>query len=117
MFLEFGKAISFLLCILSLYRAAIGAFFVPGALWEERLYIALVKLALAACMCGLSGLLFTWPVRTNPGRGQPFTATLPMRMFFWSSACIAILFFSSWYLGDLAQQAAPFISNRSLQRF
>jgi hypothetical protein len=42
---------------------------------------------------------------------------LPVRFFYWSSAAIAVLFLSSWYFGDLVQQAAPFISNRTLPRF
>jgi hypothetical protein len=37
-----------------------------------------------------------------------------VRMFFWSSGCIAVLFLASWYLADLGQQGAPFISGRPL---
>ena len=117
MLLDLTKALSFFACIAVTYHAAIHTFFVPGARWQERLALALLKLALAACVCFLSGMVFTWPVRTNPDRALALTATLPVRFFFWSAAAIAVLFFSSWYFSDLAQQAAPFISNRTLQGF
>jgi hypothetical protein len=116
MFLDLTKALSFFACIVVVYHAAIHTFFVPGAKWEERLALALLKLALAACVCFLSAMLFTWPVRSNPDRGLPLTQTLPVRFFFWSSAAIVALFLSSWYFSDLFQQAAPFISSRTLQR-
>ena len=115
--LELGKAACFFLCIVSLYGAAIHAFFVPGSGWRERMLLASMRLAWAAYVCFMSGLVFTLPLRSNPDRGQRLTATLPVRLFFWSSACIVALFLSSWYLGDLVQQAAPFISTRTLQRF
>ena len=76
-----------------------------------------LKLALAACVCFLSGMLFTWPTRTNPDRGLALNSTLPVRFFFWSAAGIAVLFCCSWYFTDLVQQAAPFISSRSVQSF
>ena len=117
MLLDLGKALSFFACIAFVYHAAIHTFFVPGARWEDRLAFALMKLALAACACFLSGMVFTWPSRTNPDSGLALTSTLPVRFLFWSTAVIAALFISSWYLGDLAQQAAPFISSRTLQRF
>jgi hypothetical protein len=115
--LELGKAACFFLCLASLYQAAIHAFFVPGARWEERMLFAALRLAWAAYICCMSGLVFTLPLRSNPDRGQPLTATLPVRLFFWSSGCILVLFFTSWYLTDLGQHAAPFISSRDLQRF
>jgi hypothetical protein len=115
--LELGKAACFFLCILSLYEAAIHAFFVPGARWEERMLLATLRLGWAAYICFMSGLLFRIPLRSNPDRGQRLTATLPVRLFIWSSACIVVLFFSSWCLADLGQRAAPFISDRTLQRF
>ena len=115
--LELGKAACFFLCLASLYEAAIRAFFVPGARWQERLLMALIRLGWAAYVCLMSGLLFRIPLRNNPDRGQQLIATLPVRLFLWSSACIVVLFFSSWYLADLGQQAAPFISDRALQRF
>ena len=117
MLLDLGKAFSFFACIVVVYHAAIHTFFLPGAKWEERLALALLKLALAACVCFLSGMVFTFPTRSNPDRGLALTSTLPVRFFFWSSAAIMALFLASWYFGDLVQQAAPFISSRTLERF
>ena len=98
MLLEIGKALSFFVSILSLYRVAIGAFFVPGSVWDDRLATGVYRLAIAACACFTSGLLFTWPAQSNPEAGQPLTSTLPVRLFFWSAAGIGMLFVSTWYL-------------------
>jgi hypothetical protein len=115
--LDLAKALSFFACIVVVYHAAIHTFFVPGLKWEERLALAVLKLALAACVCFLSGMVFTWPTRTNPDRGLALTATLPVRFFLWSAAGIAVLFICSWYYSDLAQQAGPFVSTRTLKPF
>jgi hypothetical protein len=96
--LDLAKALSFFASILSLYWVTVSAFFIPGARWEERLILALSKLALAACISFASGLLFCWPSPSNPTRGQALTSTLPVRLFFWSTAGIAVLFATSWYL-------------------
>lgn len=117
MLFDLTKAFSFFACIVVVYHAAINTFFVPGIKWEERLTLALLKLAFAACVCFLSGMIFTMPIRTNPDRALALTATLPVRFFFWSAAGIIVLFFCSWYFTDLVQQAAPFISSRTLHSF
>ena len=117
MILELSKAVSFFLCILSLCGAAMHAFFVPGASWEERFAIAGVRLALAAYVCVMSGLVFTLPVRSNPERGKPLASSLPVRLFLWCSAGIVGLLLMSWFLGDMVQQASPFVSDRTLERF
>jgi len=93
--LELGKAACFFFCLASLYQAAIHAFFVPGARWEDRMLFAELRLAWAAYICFMSGLVFTLPLRGNPDRGQRLTATLPVRLLFWSSGGIAVLFFTS----------------------
>ncbi len=103
--LELAKAVSFLVCILSLYWAAISAFFVPGAQWEERLWISAFKLLAAAAISFYSGMVFSWPSRTNPTAFQRLTSTLPVRVFFWALAGIAVLFTLSWYLADSESQA------------
>jgi hypothetical protein len=103
--LELAKAVSFLVCILSLYWAAISAFFVPGTQWEERLWIAAFKLLAAAAICFYSGMVFSWPSRSNPTAFQRLTATMPVRLFFWSLAGIAVMFALSWYLADAEAQA------------
>ena len=98
MLLEVAKPLSFLLSILSLYPVALSAFFDPGARWEERLLLALPKVAEAACICFLSGILFAWPARSNPDRDQPLTSTLPVRLFLWAMPGMALLFAISWYI-------------------
>lgn len=84
MFLELGKAVSFMLSILSLYPVLVSAFFVPGTRWEERLSLAMVRIALAGCVCFLSGMLFCGGERHRRDAGQTLMRTLPVRMFFWT---------------------------------
>jgi hypothetical protein len=96
--LELSKALSFFASIVSLYSAAIYAFFDPAARWEERLWVMLSKLAIAACICFCSGLLFCWPSPTNPDAEQSLTSTLPVQMFFWAAAGIGVAFVAFWYL-------------------
>jgi hypothetical protein len=110
MILELGKALSFLLSIVSIYWLAVSAFFVPGSRWEERLALALLKLAIAGCVCFCSGLLFCWPLRRGRKRTR-LTATLPVQLFFWAASGIAVLFVGTWYLTDLAQQAYPYVTD------
>lgn len=117
MLLDLSKAAFFLVSMLSLFHAAVVAFFLTGVSWHERLITTLIYLAFAATVCLFTGLLFAWPSQSNPDRGQPLVSTLPVRLLLWSSVLIAVLFFSSWYLGDLVQSASPFISDRTLQRF
>lgn len=112
--LDLAKAACFFFCILVLCRAAMHAFFDPGARLQDRILLALVHLFLAACVSVFSGFVFTWPVRSNPEYGHRLISTLPVRVFLWGAAGIIALFIVSWYLGDLAQQAAPFISDRTL---
>ncbi|HEX3891211.1 MAG TPA: hypothetical protein VHW46_01445 [Terracidiphilus sp.] len=100
MALELTRALSFFLSILSLYWVAISAFFVPGSRWQDRLLLALVRLAFAACVCFFSGLLFSWPSRTQRRSHQPIVSTLPVQLFFWTLAGVALLFIGSWYLAS-----------------
>ncbi len=98
MLLDLTRALSFFLSLVSLYWVTISAFFVPGASLQERLVTALLRLAFAACVSFFSGLLFSWPSRTQRESHQPLLSTLPVQLFFWALAGIAILFLSSWYL-------------------
>jgi hypothetical protein len=99
MVLELSRALSFFLSILSLYPVLTSAFFVPGSHWQDRLAMSLLRIALAACVCFISGLLFSWPSPANPA-GQSLTSTLPVRMFLWTLTGMAILFAVSWYLEE-----------------
>jgi len=114
--LDLAKAASFFFCILVIYEACIHAFFDPSSPLHDRILLALAYLFFAACVSVFSGFIFTWPVRSNPEYGRGLLSTLPVRVFLWASVAIVALFLSSWYLGDLARQAAPFISDRSIQR-
>jgi hypothetical protein len=98
MLLELSKALSFLASIMSLYWVAVNAFFASGVRWEERLTIALAKLAIAACICFFSGLLFRWPSRSNPDAGQSLTSTMPVQLFFWVVGFIVVFFAASWWI-------------------
>ena len=89
--LELAKAVSFLICILSLYWAGFSAFFVPGSRWEERMWVAGFKLLAAAAICFYSGMVFSWPSKANPTAFQRLTATMPVRLFFWALAGIAVV--------------------------
>jgi hypothetical protein len=105
MLLELARPLSFIASMLSLYPVLVSAFFVPGSHWEERLGFALLYVALAACICFASGILFAWPVRSGPesaapDAGQGLLSTLPVRLFFWAMTAMAILFAVSWYLEE-----------------
>ncbi len=117
MLLDLAKAVAFFFCILVLCQSALYAFFVPGTHWRERLMYALVRLAFAACVCLLSGIVFTLPVRANPDRNQPLAQSMPVRLYLWSLVGISILFAMAWYLADLAAQCGHFITLRNYENF
>ena len=98
MLLDLSRALSFFVGIVSLYWAGISAFFEPATGWNERLLTTLVRLSVSAGVCLLSGLLFTWPVKSRLRTPRSLMSALPMQLFFWGSMVIAILFVSSWYL-------------------
>jgi hypothetical protein len=99
MLLELAKPLTFFVSMLSLYPVLVAAFFVPGTRWEERLVTALLHIALAGCMCLMSGLVFSQPSPENP-QGERLMATLPIRMFIWAMVGMALLFALSWYLDE-----------------
>jgi len=86
--------------MLSLYPVMMSAFFVPGSPWEERLEMALLRVGFAACICFASGILFSWPSRVTPEPAEPLLSTLPVRLFLWALAGMAILFVLTWYLEE-----------------
>ena len=98
--LDFSKAISFFFSILSLYWVMLSAFFVPGSRWQERLAVCLLRVALAACICFASGLLFTArPAGDGKIERSPI-ATLPVQLFFWALGGMTVLFVLSWYIEE-----------------
>jgi hypothetical protein len=94
--LELARPLSFLLSLLSLYPVLLSAFFVPGTRWEERLETALLRAALAGCVCFASGMLYAWPAPA--GGHERLMQTLPVRVFLWAVAGMTVLFMLSWYL-------------------
>jgi hypothetical protein len=102
MLLELLRPISFFLSMLSLYPVLASAFFVPGARWEERLAMALLRVTMAACICFSSGILYSLPEPHRAGAHsqskEALLSTLPVRMFFYSVGGMAILFLLSWWL-------------------
>ena len=95
---EIGKAVSFILSILSLYPLILSAFFVPGTSWPDRLSMSMGRIGIAACCCFASGLFFQRQPRWQGDPGEPLLHTLPVRMFLWTLAGVAVLFLLSWYL-------------------
>ena len=98
MLLELLRPLSFLLSILSLYTVMMNAFFVPGIRWEERLWMALLRVGFAGCVCFSSGILYSWPTHVPGFQTEPLLSTLPIRLFFWTVLGVALLFALSWYL-------------------
>jgi hypothetical protein len=96
--LELTKAATFFACLFSLYWGTLSAFFVLGPHWQDRFFLLLAKLALAAAVCLLSALIFRLPISSNPDANQPITSTLPMKLFFWAAPILLFLFVASWYL-------------------
>ena len=93
MLLELLRPGSFLLSMLSLYPVLVSAFFVQGTRWEERVWMALLRLAVAGCLCFASGLLYR-----REAQGERLLATLPVRLFFCGVGGMAVLFCLSWWL-------------------
>jgi hypothetical protein len=100
MLLDLGKAVSLALSILSLYPVMLSAFFVPGTRWDDRLYLSLLKIASAACVCFASGLLFLMRPRPTLRTFCAVFSTLPVRIFFWAMGAMTVLFIVSWYLEE-----------------
>jgi len=98
MLLELLRPLSFFLSMLSLYPVMLSAFFEPGTRWEDRLEMALLRVVFAACVCFASGLLYSWHSPSLHEPPEPLLSTLPMRLFLWALAGMAVLFVLSWYL-------------------
>ena len=98
--LEIGKAIGLILSMLSLYPVVISAFFVPGTRWQERLILSLVKIAISACICFTSGLLFL--PKSTPGQDfeDRIMSTPPVRIFCWAMVAVVVLFIVAWYIEE-----------------
>lgn len=118
MVLELAQPIAFLLSILSLYSVFHAAFLTPASL-DDRIHHALLRLAFAAAIAVVSAYIFReadlqadarfdaeFAAHFGRGFGSPSTqpptpslvTTLPLRLFCWTVAAMAVLFAVSWYV-------------------
>jgi hypothetical protein len=105
MLFDLTKALSFFVSMLALYPVVAGAFFVPGSHWQDRLILAAARMGLAGCLALVSGILFAkpWLNQDGPGQdgaGRRLMAALPVRIYFWTTLGVAVLFLLSWYLEE-----------------
>ena len=98
MLLELGKFASLLLSILSLIALFYAAFLLPASGFEERILASLEMVSLAACVCWASGWIFyRWEQKAGV-ENTSVAASLPVKLFWWTSGAILVLFLISWYL-------------------
>ncbi len=92
------KPVTFISCILSLFVVFHTAFLAPFSDMHRRICDTLARLALAATICLISGLIFRKATQ-EPHSGQTrLAATLPVQVFCWASGGMLILLVVSWYL-------------------
>jgi hypothetical protein len=98
-FRELAKVVALVLTILSIYALLGSVFFVPGSSWQQRVLTSIETLAMTACVCFASGLLFSITAESVKGQeGPPVTRTLPVQLFFWSLGGVVLMFLLSRYL-------------------
>ena len=103
MLLEVAKPLALMICLLSLCALFHTALLVPGSLellvpgpaLHDRILDSLLLLVLSAGICIVSGMIFN---EAAPEPRQPLSATLPLKIFYWASAGMLLLFVISWYL-------------------
>lgn len=98
MFAEVAKPVSLMLCIMSLYAVFHSAFLYPDGDLEQKILGSLGRLALAAGVSLLSGLIFRQGMPTQTRHPVRLRMMLPMQLFFWAAGLMLILFVVSWYL-------------------
>ena len=98
MFRELAKLAALVLTILSIYALVVSAFFVPGSPWNARLLSSIETLAMTACVCFASGLLFSITGDSSPPPIRTVARTLPVQLFFWSLGGVVLMFLLSRYL-------------------
>jgi len=98
MFVELAKPLALVFCILALYAVFHAAFLDPASDLQQRICDSLDRLALAAGISLVSGLIFREATPEPCAGGRPLTATLPVQMFYWASGIMLVLFVVSWYL-------------------
>lgn len=115
MLLDLAQPVALLLSILSLYATFHAAFLVPASPVGDRLQNALVRLACAGAISLIAGMLFreaelqtearfdadfhAWfGGQPRPTLARPLHTTLPVQLFCWTTAVMAVLFTVSWYI-------------------
>ena len=95
MLVEIAKPVTLVFCILSLYAVFDAAFLSISIDLQQRIYESLLRVALAAVISLVSGVIFRDTSRT---RESALVATLPVRIFCWAATIMLVLFVLSWYL-------------------
>ena len=95
MLVEVAKPLTLFLCILSLYAVLNTALLNPSVAMQDRISDSVARLALAAGISLISGLVFR---AADCSGGVRLTATLPVQMFCWAAGAMVVLFVVSWYV-------------------
>jgi hypothetical protein len=96
MLLEVAKPVTLVFCILSLYAVFDAAFLSLSIDLHQRIYESLLRIALAALISVISGLIFR--DATPRTRRSALVTTLPVQIFCWAASIMLVLFVVSWYL-------------------
>ena len=104
MLLELAKPVALLLCLLSLCSVFHTLFFTiedphlilqPHQAFRDRIIHSLLLLALSAGICLLGGLIFR---EAEPDPHPSLATTLPLRIFYWTTGTMVVMFFLAWFL-------------------
>jgi hypothetical protein len=97
---ELGRPAALLASMMSLLAVMHTAFFGAETNYRERLFDSLGMLLLAAGIALIAGLLFEGDGEKARGYGPVPTIfrTFPMRVFFWTSGLMAVLFLLAWWI-------------------
>jgi hypothetical protein len=98
MWIEVAKPVALLLCILSLYAVFHAAFLIPASELQQRITDSLERLALAGAIAFVGGALFYKSEPQRLSSNFRFSSTLPLRIFYWTTGAMLLLFLVSWYL-------------------
>jgi hypothetical protein len=97
MLVEVAKPLTLFFCILSLYALFNTALLDPSSDMDQRIYDSIGRLALAAGISVISGLIFCAGTH-DPGGTAPLATTLPVQIFLWAAGILVVCFVISWYV-------------------
>jgi hypothetical protein len=98
MLLEVAKPVTLVFCILSLYAVFSSAFLALSIDLRQRICESLLRLALAAVISMMSGLIFRDATPEPYADTIKITATPPMKLYCWASSVMLVMFVLSCYL-------------------